>query len=142
MTKIAAFGLILSWDPAGGTTWVAIAQVGDVDGPSLTRNVLTGPAHDDTSRWVDKVKAGKNAGTISFPIFYDPAGATHKASTGLLSDFAEDTVIPNWKITYPDTGATVWTGRGMVASFTPKMPVEGWLTADLTIELTGAPTLA
>ena len=33
MSKIDAFGTQLAWDPAGGSTFVTIAQVENISGP-------------------------------------------------------------------------------------------------------------
>jgi predicted secreted protein len=60
---------------------------------------------------------------------------------GVLDDFVSGT-LRNWRIVFPDTGATEWDFAAFVTGYEPKMPHDGALTADISLELSGTPTLA
>lgn len=142
MTKISGFGATLEWDPAGGTAWATIGQVANINAPTLSRNSIDVTTHDSTDWWMEFIKGLKDSGEISFDIVYDPALSTHDFSTGLLSDFDEDSVIPNWRLTFPDTGATQWTFKAFLTSMPVTVPIDDKLGASVTVKLAGKPTLA
>lgn len=142
MTKIAGYGTALAWDPAGGSSYTSIGQVQDISGPGLARDSIDVTTHDSPNAWRQFIKGLKDGGELTFDIVYDPALATHAASAGLLSDFTSQTVIPNWRITFPNTGATVWTFPGFLTGFEEGAPVDDYLSASVTVKVSGAPTLA
>lgn len=142
MTKINAFGSILEWDPAGGTTYAAIGQIHNIGGPGVSRNPIDVTTHDSTDQWMEFIKGLKDGGELTFDITYDPALGSHDASTGLLSDFDEDTVIPNWRVTFPDAGTTQWAFPGFLTGFEPGMPIDNKLAASVSVKISGKPTLA
>ncbi|MBX7237671.1 MAG: hypothetical protein K1X65_25065 [Caldilineales bacterium] len=136
MAKYAAFGTTLKKGA------VAIAQVRDIDGPALDSNIIEATSHDDTDGYNTFVQGLKDAGEISLSIAYDPAGVTHKnASGGLLYEYEQGS-ISAYTLVFPDAGLTEWDFNALVKSFKPTAPVDGLLTADVTLKISGAPTLA
>jgi len=124
----------------GGT---AVAAVTDLNGPGLTRDTIDITAHDATDNWRDFIKGLKDGGEISLTINYLADNATHDASTGLLEDFSDDTTNTTWELEIPAPGGPVsWTFSGIISGFNPSFPVEGAVTADVTIKVSGKPTLA
>lgn len=142
MSKYPGFGTVLEWDPAGGSSFSAIGQIMDISGPSLSRNTLDSTTHDSTDAWMEFLKSLKDGGEVTFDIVYDPALSNHDATTGLLSDFAEDSTIANFRITFPDTGNTQWVMPAIVSGFEPTAPVAEKLTSSVTLKIAGKPTLA
>lgn len=142
MSKYPAFGIQIAWDPAGGSSYATIGQILDVAGPNLQRSTIDVTTHDSVDAWMEFLKSLKDGGEVTFSIVWDPALGTHDAATGLASDFDEDSINPNFQITFPDTGNTVWTFPGAVTNFNPTAPVADRLSADVTIKVMGKPTLA
>jgi hypothetical protein len=141
MTKIHAFGTILAWDPAGGSSYTNIGQVTSISGPGLARETVDVTTHDNTSMWRSFIKSLKDGGEISFDILYDPDLGTHNYATGLLSDFGADSVIANFRLTFTDTGPTQWLFPGIVTGFETTEPIDDALKASITVKVSGAPTL-
>lgn len=131
---VNAFGSTLDMDG------VEVAEVTNIGGPSLSRNAIDATHHKSPNAWAEFIKGIKDAGEVSMDIQYVPTNATHNASAGLLSDFADDTTISVWTLTFPDT--TVWTFPGFLTGFEPGAPIDDKLTASVTIKVSGAPTLA
>lgn len=142
MTKVHAFGTAIAWDPAGGSSYSTIGQVRTIAAPTLTRETVDVTTHDSANMWREFIKSVKDGGEVTFGIIYDPALGTHDAGTGLLSDFAEDETIATWQLTFPDTGATVWTFPGIVTGMPVEANFDGELGAEVTIKVSGEPTLA
>jgi predicted secreted protein len=97
--------------------------------------------HSSTGGWGELIATILRAGSISFDIQYDPAGATHDATTGLIADMTNKT-LRNFQLVFPDTGTTTWTVAAYVTGFEPGAPVEGKLTASVELSISGQPTLA
>ena len=134
MTKLAAFGTALK---KGATT---IAQVMSISGPGLSLDTEDLTSHDSTGAWEEHVGTILRSGEVTFKIAYDPAGATHKnAAGGLLYDLAAR-VANTYSIVFP--GPVTWSFSALITGFEPDAPVEGGLTANCKMKLTGQPTLA
>lgn len=136
MAKYAAYGTLLK---RGAVT---IAQVTSISGPGITLDTEDVTSMDSTGAWEEVVGTILRSGEVTADIVYDPAAATHKNdSGGLLYDLISRTA-QTYSITFPDTAASVWSFSALVTGFEPSAPVDGALTASVTLKLTGQPTLA
>lgn len=135
MVKYSAFGIALK---KGGTT---IAQVKSISGPSLSLDTVDVTSHDSTGGWEEVVGTILRTGEITLEIEYDPAHATHKyAAGGLLYDLVQKTANA-YTLVFPDSANTTWSFNALVTGFEPAGPVDGDLTANVTLKITGQPTL-
>lgn len=142
MATYSALGTLLKQGDGGSPeTFTTIAQVRDISGPGLSQEAVEVTHHSSTDGWREYVGGLFDGGEISFEIVYDPAEGTHDASTGLLKDMTDRTVR-NFELVFPDTGSTTWTFAALVTGFEPGAPVDGALTASVTLKLSGQPTLA
>lgn len=142
MAKMSAYGIELAWDPAGGSAFTDIAQVKMITPPGISRESIDVTTHDSANAWMEFIKGMKDGGEVSFDIEYDPDLGSHDATTGLLSDFAEDSDIAAWRLRFPDTNQTTWTFPGFLTAFNPTGDPKADLTASITIKVSGQPTLA
>lgn len=133
---VNAFGTLLK------RSGITVAEVTDINPPELSRKEIETTHHQSTGMWQEFIKGLKAAGEVNFTINYVPTGSTHNAATGVIADFANDTTIDTWTLVFPDSGATTWSFSGFVKKFAPKAPVDGKLSADITLQVTGQPTLA
>lgn len=136
MANYAAFGTLLK---LGGTT---IAGVTNLSGPGLTLETIDVTNHSSTSAYREFVGGLKDGGEIGVDIVFDPAAATHKNASGGLLYLLTTRASGSFSITFPDSGATVWSFTAFVTAFEPGAPVEDAMTASVTLKITGAPTLA
>ena len=137
MTHHPSHGAVLDWDPAGGTSYVAIGQVKDITGPSQTRDTIEVTDHD-SGGWKEYIAGLRDGGELTFTIGYDNANAQHAA---LLTSMGSS-VIPAWELTLNVTsGTAVWTFDGQVTGFTANTPVSGENTIDITVKISGSATL-
>jgi predicted secreted protein len=122
----------------GGTTEVftTIAKIKDIGGPTLTRG--THDASTQTTDWGEVVPGIKMGGQVTFDINLIPTDGTHNQSTGLLKDFVDGTKR-NFQLVFPDPGSTTWQFAGYIVNYEPDAPVDGLLTASITLEITGDP---
>ena len=135
MSKYAAFGTQLLRGA------VAIANVRSISGPGIKLDMEDVTSHDSTEAWEELVATILRTGEIGLEIEYDPAAATHKnASGGLLYDIAQR-ASTTWSIVFPDTATTTWEFTAFVVGFEPDAPHDGALTANVSLKITGKPTL-
>lgn len=139
---ISSFGTLLKIGDGGGTeVFTTIAEVRDISGPGLKLNLEESTSHSSAGGWKESIGTILEGGEVSFEINYDPAGATHNATTGLIRDMVNRTKR-NFKVVFPNGGSTTWTFGAFVTGFEPDAPVQGKLAAKVTLEISGQPTLA
>jgi len=137
----------LGWDPAGGTSYTNIAKIRDMSGPSISRNEIEIADRSMTTYYNEYIGGRVDPGAISFGLTWDPiADTTHAqtAGTGLLSDFeTEQCTLATWQWQLDGCGGTAtFTFDGFVSGFDVDDPMDDVLTAELTIKISGKPTLA
>lgn len=138
MSTLGSHGTLIQKGDGGSPTEVfaTIGELGDIDGPGFTREL-----HDasvQTSDWAVVIPGMKRAGSITFTINFDPVEGTHDHLSGLLSDYLNNN-LNNYRIIFPDPGSTTWQFAAYITNFGPSAPVDGVLTADITMELNGEP---
>lgn len=142
-SAIAAFGTLLKIGAGETTTdetFTTVAEVTNISGPSFELSTTEVTAHDGGG-WDEFVATIKRGGEISLDINFGPAEATHDYDGGLLQDF-DNRTLRNFQLIFPDTATTTWTIPAYVTGFETSAPVDGALTAAVTLRISGAPTLA
>lgn len=140
---ISAFGTLLKiGDGASPTeTFTTIAEVTDIGGPSLKLATIEATSHSSTDGWIEKIGGLLDGGELSFDVSFIPTNATQNFSTGLIYAMVNRTVR-NFKLVFPNLSATTWAFAALVTGFEPKEPIDDKLSASVTLEITGKPTLA
>lgn len=145
MTHSPSWGTVLSWDIAGGTSYTAVGQVKDITGPGITRGDIDVSDHDSANNYREFLPGLADGGNVTFSLGFDPANAQHiqTAGTGLMVSVEQDgCIIPSWTIVN-DTcaGTATLTFDAYVNGYTFNFPVEGEITGDLSLKVTGRPVL-
>jgi predicted secreted protein len=128
-----------SADTHAGETLGAVAYIQSMSGPGLTLDTEDVTTHDSAGAWEEVVATILRTGELSADIVYDPANATHDASTGLPA-LMEARLPVGFSMVFP--GAVTWSFAAYVTGFEPSAPHDGALTAAVNLKLTGAPILA
>lgn len=135
MAKYSAYGMII----ARGA--VTVAQVRSISGPGLSVDTVDVTSHDSLEAWEEVVPTILRSGEVTLEIIYDPAEATHKNSSGgLLADLVGRAAV-TYNLKFPDLATTTWSFSAFVTGFEPSGVVDGELMANVTLKLTGKPTL-
>lgn len=134
---VAATGTQLKIGDGGGTeVFTTIAEVGDISGPSLTTATEEVPAHDGNG-WMQRIATLKDAGEISFSLWFNNASS----QTALYNDFLSR-VKRNFQLVIPTTVPKTFTFAAFVTSFSFNLPVAGALSADITLTINDQVTMA
>jgi len=124
----AAFGSVL-------TVSGAAAGVLSISGPGVTVDTIDVTSHSSTSGYREFVEGLADGGEITCEIIFDDANEAKWAALMRAG------VVASCNITWPaTTGTLVWTFSAFPTGFEPTAPVDGSLTATLTLKVTGAIT--
>lgn len=138
----SSFGTLLKIGDGGGTeVFTTIAEVKDIGGPELGANTADVTNHSSPGGWEEKVATILKGGQVKFDLNFLPTAATQSSSAGLLLDLGNRTKR-NFKIVFPDGSSTTWTFSAFVVAFVPSSPVDGAMTASITLDITGQPTIS
>ncbi len=141
LNRRIGLGFVLSADPAGGTSYTALASI--VDGwDEAEAKADTADTSILADTYKTKSKSQIDPGSITLEIAYDPDDAT---TTTIITMFKSVSATPpNWQISYPaGTG-----GAGVVVAETFKAHLTGMgrtfkkdklLIAKITLTKTGDP---
>ena len=139
---ISSFGTLLKiGDGAGTEVFTTIAEVMDISGPSTTLNTAEVTSQTSANGYSEHIGTILNGGEVSFDINYGPTDGTHDESTGLISVMNART-LNNFQLIFPDSGTTTWAFAGLVTGFEPSAPVDGALTASVSMLISGKPTIS
>jgi len=142
MASAAVFGqgtLIKLGDGGSPENFTTVAEVSDIQ-PAFKGATIDVTNHDSTGGWEEFI-AGLLSGTIKITINFIPTSTTQGYTSGILKDMYNRTKR-NYKLVFPDGGSTTWAFTVIVTDYSPKAPVKDRLTADISMQITGAPTLA
>ena len=143
---IDGMGVILKLgDGAATEAFVAVAELVDINGPGIKRDSRETTHHQSADKYRTFKPGLRDGGELSFTVNLLPGNATHKDATGGLLGSINDDEVHNWKLVLPedaDEDNYDWSFAGFLTSFDPKYPKGDNITADLTIKVSGKPTLA
>lgn len=140
MAGIDAFGTQFKRDSDGAGTYVTIANVSDLSGPSRSREAIEVTAHDSPDQYREFVKGLKDGGEVTITINYDPANNTHSA---LDADFEEDDLRDYQVVVLPgEADEHTWAFSGLITSIGDEFPVDDRMEREVTFKISGKPTLS
>jgi len=132
---VTTVGTTIAIGDGGGTeVFTTIAGAKDFSGPSGSVSVIDVTALNDTAK--QKMVGMEDEGQFSFNLNWNAADVQHAL---LRTNFAAQTQT-NFKITLSDT--TVITFAAFITGFDHSGAVDGVYEASITLEITGAITIA
>lgn len=134
MAAVDAFGTVWAMDPAGGSTYVDVADVTEIGVLDVSAETIETTAHDSAGGWRTYIGGLKDGGELKMSVNYDPA----KHGT-IFSAVGKDGVTH--ELTLTDAGAAVVTFKGIITGFSVGAPMDDKLTAEVTIKVSGAPVI-
>lgn len=137
-----AFGIQFKMGDGGGPeVFTALAEVTDITPNPLIQETQDATHHGSEQAFREFIPTVKDAGEVSGTMNWIPGHATQNTTTGLAS-LLLDGEVHNFQVVIPAVVPVTWSFRGIVTNFAPQAaPVDGKLSADFTIKLTGVPTL-
>ena len=122
------------WDESD---WVAIAEVGSISGPTMTREFIDVTSLDSTGGYREFIAGFRDGGTISLTMNF-----TYATYLIMKNDFESD-VAQNYEIVLPDKdedGDYLYSSfefEGLVTELPLEIPTDDKVTANVTIKING-----
>lgn len=139
MPSNAIAGVGTSFKRGDGTStesFVAIAEVNSITGPSMTRAFIDVTSLDSTGGYREYIGGFRDGGDVVLNMNF-----TRDNFIIFLGDY-EDDDTHNYQIVFPDTGATTIDFVGVCTDMPPSVPTDDKVTMDVTIRVTGQPTIS
>lgn len=131
---VAGVGTVVrKWD--GASSWDNIAEVTNIAGPGMTREMIDVTSLDSTGGYREFIAGFRDAGTVVLSMNYTRAGLDI-----FKADF-ESNVPQNYEIVLPDDDATSLEFEGLVQEFPFTIPTDSQITMEVTIKVTGEVTV-
>lgn len=136
---IAGYGALLQVADSGGSVYTTVAEVNDIGGPSFKSEVADVTHMTSPSAFREKLSILNDPGEIAFTVNLIPGNVTQGNTSGLLFLW-RTRAKRNVKIVWPN--AVEWTFLdAQVTGFEVKAAIDDRVTADVTLTLSGVPTL-
>lgn len=141
MTQVkSSFGTFFQvGDGAVPENFTTVAEVGDISGPSISRDTEEVTNHSSPNGYEEFITTIKRSGEVTFPINFIPTDPTHDQTTGILA-WIDDGLLRNFRILISTTGKR-WQFAALATNFEAASPVVGKNSGDVTLKISGKPTL-
>jgi len=132
-------GTLLAVQLTPGGAFTDLAELGDITPPELSRNDFDGTTQNED---IDSYTTGVlRRSLFSTVLSWVPDHNTHDHLTG-VQKLLKDNTMTGWRVTFPQvTPSIAWIMSGQVKKFQPHAPVDGRLTADLDVRMSGKMTI-
>lgn len=117
-------------------TYTKVADVEDLNGPGESQNFTEITNHDSSA--VERLATLNDPGTLDLTISFQPNEVTHAGGSSGLRGLLREQTKRGFRVKYPTTGSDVDEFDGWVSEFNPSAPTADALTADVTIQISGA----
>lgn len=135
------FGTLFQVGDGGGPeAFTTLAEVRSIDGPDMSLEFVDATHMESPSNFREIIPTFLDAGEVSVDVNFLPNHATQDGATGVLADWLART-LRNFKIVWPDAGNPEWDFAGYVTGFSPAAPFDDRKSAQLTVRISGAPTI-
>lgn len=131
---VKSHGTIIARQANGAGVFTDIGELTDITAPPMTRTPIEALSQTDEDDYY--VVGMRRTGEMTFGINFNPTYASHDHVVGLIYSWDEG-LLDGWRITYPDTDTSTLVFSGYVTNIAPSAPIDGILTAQVTVRPTG-----
>ena len=128
-------------DGATPEVFTAVAEVKDIDGPSITRDSIEVTNQDSDDGWREKIPGWRDGDTITVQANWLPSDSTQDGSTGMLEHFNDDD-NKNYQVVTPTAVGITVAFAGHITGFPLSLPLEEQGQVEFEITISGAVTIS
>lgn len=129
-------GTVFSRSETENGTYTPLAEVLNIDGPSMSRDTPEVTNLDSEGGYKEFIPGFRDAGTVSLPMNF-----THDTYELMLDDF-EDSAVKYYRIDMPNTESTRLQFAGLITACPVSIQTASQVTSNVSIKITGKPTLS
>ena len=131
MASSAVSGVGTKFQRWNGSTYVSLAEVNSITGPSMTRAFIDVTSLDSTGGYREFITGFRDAGTISLKMNFTTA------SYAFIKEDFQKVAANAYKIVLSDPGLSTLEFEGLVTELPLSIPTDDKISADCTIKITG-----
>jgi predicted secreted protein len=131
MASTAVSGVGTKFQRWNGSTYVSLAEVNSITGPSMTRAFIDVTSLDSTGGYREFITGFRDAGTISLKMNFTTA------SYAFIKEDFQKVAANAYKIVLSDPGLSTLEFEGLVTELPLSIPTDDKISADCTIKITG-----
>lgn len=133
----AAYGTLLKMGDGGAPeVFATVAEITSSPAmPEISAKMEDATSHD-SGGWEESIPTLLSGGEPSFKVNWLPTAATHNETTGFYAALINRT-RKNWKVVLPN-GAKTFSFSAFVSSFKPDAQLNGKLSGEVKLKITGA----
>lgn len=136
---IPGYGTLLKAGDGGSPeTFATVVEVNELNLPEITLKTDDATSHD-SGGWEEVIGTLLSGGEIAGKINWRPTDPTHDETTGVLAAILNRS-RKNWKMVLPGSIKT-FNFAALLTKFKGLAPVDGKLSAEFTLKITGAVTV-
>lgn len=127
-------------DDGTAETFTKVAEIQDIDGPSMTKDTIEVTSQDSANGWREFIPGMRDGGEVGITANWIPASATQDGSVGVLSKFLDDD-LHNWQIVTAGDGSSGSMDiefAAIVTDFNISLPMEEQAQVEFTLKISGA----
>ena len=137
----SGFGTLLKMGDGGGTeVFTTIAEIRDINGPSISRTTDDVTHQESPNGYMEKLALLRDAGQVTFNCNADYADGMNYVT--LKGEFDSNDDLRNFELTLPTAVGKKISFAGIVTGISPVYPFNGAMRFDVTIDVSGKPVLA
>lgn len=129
-------GITIAFESATPGTFTVIGSVNAIQEPGLSVDSIDVTEFGHTNAFRRFIAGLIDAGEASFSLHYDPEVTQY----GDIYTLGAARTVKNWKITH--VGGATRTFSAFITGLTPATPLDDKMTCDITLKVSGAPTVA
>jgi Lambda phage tail tube protein, TTP len=126
-------------------TFVTVANVGDITGPSFAGAVVDVTSHSTGNAWRQKIVTLLDPGTVTFPLFFIPNDSGHQRLQSVFVNRGLPTAPASpadFQLSFPTSPSrTVYTFSAFISKFNMDAKVADVIRSNMELVLTGEPQI-
>lgn len=116
-----------------------VAEVTNISFGGVSLEVTDVTHMASTGAFREKLATLLDAGDVTFDINFQPVSATHGDASGGLIHAMVNRALTAFTVIWTDAGPTTWSFNAYVTNVSPQAPVDGKLSASVTLSISGQP---
>jgi len=138
--KIGSRTQFLREDPVDSGTYVPVAEVKSINGPSQSRDAVEATHLESDDDHTEYVPGIAEPGEVSLTLNFRPEHTSQGSSAGLYKDF-QDGAFRNWRTAFPQFGGTPTLQlAGFLTGWEPSIATKDLLTVAVKLKVSGKVT--
>ena len=130
--------LLKAGDGGGSEVFTTVAEVKSISGPDITRDTLDVTNMDSSGNYREFVATLQDGGSVSFDVNFI---GNNTSQNNMQTDMNAGTAR-NFQLLMPNVASTLFTFTALIVGLTFNFEIDGIITENISLKITGAVTIA